>query len=228
MINVLIRLFTIKLATVFKEGEPIVIFGLNFRILSKIGNGTFGEVWLIENHIGNKLAMKISKCNQNFDRELKDFVKYDESELFLKECRSLLTLDLHSHVVFCYGIDRTKFGLAILMEYFEDGSLRRLLTENRTLYLKTILEIAIQIASGMQYIHQNGIIHRDLKPENILLKLEHKNRKDLSVVTKISDFGLIKKIQFFNERAKYEDTNASGDNFFSFASDKYIVGTYAY
>ncbi|HEX5185584.1 MAG TPA: protein kinase [Nitrososphaeraceae archaeon] len=212
----------------FEEGEPIVIFGLNFKVLLKIGNGTFGEVWLIENHLGNRLAMKISKCNQNLDLELKDFVRYDESELFLKECRSLLTLDLHSNIVFCYGIDRTKFGLAILMEYFGDGSLRRLITENRTLSLKTILDIAIQIANGMQYIHEKGIIHRDLKPENILVKLEHRNSEVLSAVAKISDFGLIKKIQFFTEQARSNKANTSHNDFFSFASDKYIVGTYGY
>ena len=76
-----------------------------------------------------------------------------------------------------------------------DTSLHELLTRDatnravsaRTLSLQPRLSLAMQIAEGVQYLHENGIVHRDLKPANILLALDPRTG---GLVAKIGDFGL--------------------------------------
>ena len=59
----------------------------------------------------------------------------------------------------------------VLTEYLPEGSLRSYLhkPENRSLPLKKLIEFALDIARGMEYIHSRHVVHRDLKPENVLI-----------------------------------------------------------
>ena len=69
------------------------------------------------------------------------------------------------------------------MEYVDGETLRRHMTEAR-LKLSEVLDVAVQVASGLAAAHEVGIVHRDIKPENIML------RRDGYV--KVLDFGLAK------------------------------------
>ena len=51
------------------------------------------------------------------------------------------------------------------------------------------MEIAKEIAMGLQYIHDNGIIHRDIKPNNVFLDSSNMNNRKIPIV-KLGDFGL--------------------------------------
>ena len=55
--------------------------------------------------------------------------------------------------------------------------------------LNTILLLAMDVASGMQHIHQQDVIHGDLNPQNVLLKVKP-NALPLGCIAKIADFGL--------------------------------------
>ena len=55
--------------------------------------------------------------------------------------------------------------------------------------LQVAMEVLIQVATGLQFAHENGLIHRDLKPSNILMK---ENQANNSFIAKISDFGIVK------------------------------------
>lgn len=65
-------------------------------------------------------------------------------------------------------------------EFCEGGSLLSLLSDNSRYY--EYLPIALDIASGMAYLHSRYVIHRDLKPSNVLLTRDHR--------AKIADFGM--------------------------------------
>lgn len=60
-----------------------------------------------------------------------------------------------------------------------------------------IRNIMLQVLKGTNYIHKNGYFHRDLKPENILIEGDS---------AKVSDFGLIKKINVFSPMTEYVST----------------------
>lgn len=77
----------------------------------------------------------------------------------------------------------------VITEYLSEGSLRSYLhkleqkpSDEKFLPLEKLIKIALDIASGMEYIHSQGVIHRDLKPENILIN------EDFNL--KVADFGI--------------------------------------
>ena len=77
---------------------------------------------------------------------------------------------------------RDRSGMYLVMEYIEGEDLRKVLNKERVLPIATACNYILQIAEGLEYLHDNSIIHLDLKPENIMVTPRH----DI----KILDFGL--------------------------------------
>ncbi|KAJ4907890.1 Protein kinase superfamily protein [Raphanus sativus] len=102
---------------------------------------------------------------------------------FTKEVTLLSRLS-HPNVIKFVGAYKDPPVYCVLTEYLPEGSLRSFLhkPENRSLSLKKLIEFALDIARGMEYIHSRHVIHRDLKPENVLI--------DEDFQLKIADFGI--------------------------------------
>lgn len=88
---------------------------------------------------------------------------------------------------FC--IDQEEANCYLVYEYIENGSLCSWLHEKKTekLSWKTRLRVAIDVANGLQYIHEHTrprVVHKDIKSSNILL--------DSNMRAKIANFGLAK------------------------------------
>ena len=102
---------------------------------------------------------------------------------FTKEVTLLSRLS-HPNVIKFVGAYKDPPVYCVLTEYLPEGSLRSFLhkPENRSLSMKKLIEFALDIARGMEYIHSRHVIHRDLKPENVLI--------DEDFQLKIADFGI--------------------------------------
>jgi serine/threonine-protein kinase/endoribonuclease IRE1 len=66
------------------------------------------------------------------------------------------------------------------------------------------IEVLLQLAKGLEYIHQKRLVHRDIKPENVLIRL---NSTTQQVAMKWADFGLSKKV---NERGSFSMSGVRG------------------
>ena len=161
-----------------------------YKILSKLGSGSFGKVFLAENkYTKEKVAMKqIKKCNKELlsDGEIKD------------EIDILKGLD-HPDIVRIIESFNTKDSYVLVTEYCEGGELfdevRNQLSETQ------IAVIFRQLLSGLAYLHSHNIVHRDLKLENILIQEKEKSKttgEDLFNI-KIIDFGTAR---IFNNNKK--------------------------
>lgn len=129
----------------------------DYRLVRKLGGGTFGDVYLGE-HTGNTTpaAVKILQARLTNSEDLKDYIN---------EIRSLFRLQ-HPNIVplLDFGIERdTPF---LIMAYAPNGTLRQ--PKGTRLPLDTVVNYIRQIAEALQHAHDLRLVHRDVKPENIL------------------------------------------------------------
>ncbi|WP_053198011.1 protein kinase domain-containing protein [Streptomyces viridochromogenes] len=115
-------------------------------------------------------------------------VSQADKERFVREAETWVSLGLHPHVCNCYYV-RTLGGVPrVFTEYLYGGSLRDWI-DDRRLYrgssrkvLARVLDIAIQMAWGLEHSHRHGVVHQDVKPANVIL--------DTEGTARVTDFGL--------------------------------------
>lgn len=146
----------------------------NFQLEALIGQGGMGSVFrAVDGNLNRLVALKILRPEISGDA--------NEREKLAEEARRTAAIN-HPHVVkvFNFGEDRGQFYLA--MELVEKGSLDDLMGLQGKVAEMQILEVGIQIASGLGAALEAGLIHRDIKPGNILFADAH--------TAKLVDFGL--------------------------------------
>lgn len=192
---------------------------LKYRILGLIGQGQYGRVYCATNReTGELVALKDLDKNRFPTR------------LFLREFTHLTNLQ-HPNIVSSHGIEYSRTGRYLVMDYCAGGTLRDLLVFESKLSLVCGLKLIIDILSGLEHAHDRNIVHCDLKPENILLKIE----KD-GWTACISDFGIARlKLEAGGKSTAGGDTGSPAymapERFyaqFSPASDLYAVGIILY
>ncbi|HKO35963.1 MAG TPA: protein kinase [Pyrinomonadaceae bacterium] len=146
-----------------------------YKILSKLGQGGMGEVYLAEDtRMRRNVALKILPADVAADRV--------RMERFVQEAKAASALN-HPNIITIYEIDRTKSGHFIAIEYIDGQTLReRAATSSMT--VGDVLDIAIQATSALAEAHEAGIVHRDIKPDNIMIRRDG--------IVKVLDFGLAK------------------------------------
>jgi tRNA A-37 threonylcarbamoyl transferase component Bud32 len=153
----------------------------NYRILSKIGTGGMGAVYLAEHPlIGKRVALKV------IHRELAN--NRDVVSRFFQEARAVNKIG-NEHIVEIHDFGVTPEGdHFFIMEYLEGKTLASILSRERVLDVMRSLHVGAQIASAIAAAHAAGIIHRDLKPDNVML-MPRLGDQDF---VKVLDFGLAK------------------------------------
>ena len=164
------------------ENFPFVntIIFQKYRIINKIGEGAYSNVYSAENIINKKLvALKIQDRKKFFD-QLKNEAYY----LVLLKGFGIPNLISYGHFK----------NYNILIEELLGNSLeilfkKNLLHKNKNIILKDILIVGMQIIDRLNFIHSRNIIHLDIKPSNFLLGKYNKN------IIYMIDFGFSKKFR---------------------------------
>jgi serine/threonine protein kinase/Tfp pilus assembly protein PilF len=147
-----------------------------YKIIATLGTGGMGEVYLAhDTRLGRKIALKLLPEQFTTDK--------DRLRRFEQEARAASGLS-HPNVCVIYEVGETEDDRHyIAMEYVDGVTLREHMTEAR-LKLSEVLDVAVQVASGLAAAHEVGVMHRDIKPENIMLRRDG--------YLKVLDFGLAK------------------------------------
>lgn len=160
-----------------------------YRVLSRLGAGGHGEVWLAEDtQLSRKVAIKLLSADWG--------ARPDRVRRLYAEARICSALN-HPNIVTIYDTGEVEGAALLAQEYVEGETLRRMLARG-PLARETALSIARQVAAALAAAHAAGVIHRDIKPENIMV------RRDALV--KVLDFGLAQ----FAESGTGEDGGVRG------------------
>jgi len=144
---------------------------------SKIGRGSFGEVYLGKHkHKGTKVAIKLEPL------ESKSHILQHEYQVY----RDIYNPNTGICKYHYFGLED---DYAVLVVDLLGKSLGSLLARcYGTFSLKTVLMIADQMISRLEFLHENNYIHRDLKPDNMMIGREQLNNQIFLI-----DYGLAKK-----------------------------------
>jgi hypothetical protein len=146
----------------------------HFSIVEHLGTGGMGSVYkALDRNLNRLVALKL----------LKKEMSADETYIGKLEDEARITASIsHPFVVkvFSFGSDYGQYYIA--MELVDKGSLDDLMNLQTRVAELQVLQVGLQVASGLQAAHERGLIHRDVKPGNILFADAH--------TAKITDFGL--------------------------------------
>jgi serine/threonine-protein kinase len=132
-----------------------------YEVLRVLGGGGMGVVLLArDSESGRDVALKMVRPELVPNQQM--------VHRFVKEAGHLQKLK-HPNVVPVLEVSDRAQGPYFVMPYFERGSLAQRIKPGQGLDAPEVLDIAMQVAEGLQFAHRRGIIHRDLKPANILL-----------------------------------------------------------
>jgi serine/threonine-protein kinase len=143
----------------------------HYKISSKLGEGAMGEVYrATDSKLGREVAIKL--IPEDFARDSLRMAR------FTREAQVLASLN-HPNIAAIYGVE----DRALIMELVEGQTLSERIKQG-AIPIDEALEIARQIADGLEAAHSKGIVHRDLKPANIKITP--------GGTVKLLDFGLAK------------------------------------
>uniref|UniRef100_A0A0C9RJ83 Receptor-like serine/threonine-protein kinase n=1 Tax=Wollemia nobilis TaxID=56998 RepID=A0A0C9RJ83_9CONI len=145
----------------------------------ELGRGAFGEVYKGTLSDGRAVVVKkLKRAQQEGEKEFRTEI-------------SVIGASHHKNLVQLYGFCDEGCHRLLVYEFVSNGSLDRALFDSESyLYWKLRVQIALGIARGLLYLHEEcrtQILHCDIKPQNILL--------DENYTAKISDFGMAKLIR---------------------------------
>lgn len=168
-----------------------------FKIISLIGVGGMGAVYLVEHmSLHRQLALKVLTP---------ELVNEQNWQRFKAEAKILGSLS-HPTLVKVYDLGIHAQAIPFYsMDYLEGRSIEEILAEDGPIDLETTIDIMLEVLDGLAYAHRNGIVHRDLKPGNIMYCTI-----DGAKAVKVLDFGISKLI---DNRSTAQAMTVAGDIF---------------
>ena len=144
-----------------------------YEIVAPLGAGGMGEVYRAKDpRLGRDVAIKALPAE--FAREPERLARFE------REARLLASLN-HPNVAGIHGVEDLGGNRYLVLE-FVDGETLEARIARGPLALAEALDLARQVAAGVEAAHESGIVHRDLKPGNIMVTP--------AGLVKVLDFGL--------------------------------------
>src|SRR5215510_11106000 len=147
----------------------------NYKIISLLGRGGMGEVYLAEDkRLHRKVALKLLPAQFTNDSE--------RVRRFEREAKAASATN-HPNIITIHEIGQVDGAHYIVTEFIDGQTLRQRM-QIAKLSLNEVVDVAIQVAQALEAAHSAGIVHRDIKPENVMVRRDG--------LVKVLDFGLAK------------------------------------
>ncbi len=150
-----------------------------YRLERELGRGAVGIVYLaVDPAIGRQVAVKTLSLLEHYEEREQE----EAARRFLQEAEAVGRL-AHPNIVSIHDAGREHDVAYLVMDYVDGESLDVRVDKNSLLPVWEVLDIAAQVADGLDYAHRQKVIHRDVKPGNIIYDRD-------SGAAKITDFGI--------------------------------------
>ena len=147
-----------------------------YEILAELGQGAMGTVYKARDPLLDRVVA-IKTVNLNLPKD-----EVDEYEArFYQEAKAAGQLS-HRNIVTIYDVGKSERLAYMAMELLQGHELRTMLGSHTPIPVEKVLDIAAQVADGLQYAHDRQVVHRDIKPANIMVCDDG--------LVKITDFGI--------------------------------------
>ena len=136
------------------------LFG-DFHLRELINSGGMADIWLATDKENQTFALRRLHDNLRFD--------FTARKRFLRGCEILSKIHDHDCVIGYFGHGKIDGALYLLMEYVEGSNLKLMYAEHDPVLLENVGNIIIDMATGLEHVHESGFMHLDFKPENVLV-----------------------------------------------------------
>jgi eukaryotic-like serine/threonine-protein kinase len=147
-----------------------------YEISGELGQGAMGTVYKARDPLLDRVVA-IKTVNLTLPKD--EVAEYEAR--FYQEAKAAGQLS-HRNIVTIYDIGKSERLAYMAMELLEGQELRTMLGAREPIPVAQALDIAAQVADGLQYAHEHQVIHRDIKPGNIMVLADG--------AVKITDFGI--------------------------------------
>lgn len=126
-----------------------------------LNSGGMADIWLATNQKGEPFALRRLRDGSIFNSTAK--------KRFLRGCQILSQIHNHECVIGYVEHGKINGCLYLLMEYVEASNLKQLFARDDSVLAENIGNILIDMAVGLEHLHDSGFMHLDFKPENVLI-----------------------------------------------------------
>src|SRR5262245_44931076 len=150
-----------------------------YRLMSPIGHGGMGVVWLAERcdgHFEGRAAVK-----------LLDIVRFGQSEARIRREATILARVTHPNIAHLIDAGISADGQPFLVLELVDGQSIDRYCDDRSLSVPARIELFLGVLDAVSHAHTHRIVHRDLKPSNVLVRTDGH--------VKLLDFGIAKLLE---------------------------------
>lgn len=163
----------------------------DYELFRHIGGGSYGEVWLARDVLGNYRAVKVVYRNQfsearPFDREFEGIRNFEPVSRTHPSQVSLFPVGRNEAGGYFYSVlelaDDQQTGQQIDPDRYEPKTLRSELVQRARLPVAECVEVGLALTTALKHLHGAGLIHRDIKPSNVIF---------VHGLPKLADIGLV-------------------------------------
>jgi serine/threonine-protein kinase len=132
-----------------------------FYLQERINSGGMADIWLATDSKNKPYALRRMHEKYRFN--------FFAKRRFLRGCEILAAIPDHENIIGYVEHGKIKGQPYLLMEYVEAANLKGLYADRDPLLAENVAQILIDMAAGLEHMHENGFMHLDFKPENVLI-----------------------------------------------------------
>ncbi|MBM3845314.1 MAG: serine/threonine protein kinase [Verrucomicrobia bacterium] len=140
----------------------------DFYLQELVNSGGMADIWLATDSLRHPCALRLLRPTS--------FLDFASRSRFVRGCEILSQIQDHHHIIGYHAHGKIEGLHYCHMDYVEGANLKQLLFNGDEILSENVADILIDMATGLEHVHESGFMHLDFKPENVLVTRNGKVR----------------------------------------------------